>query len=179
MKRFGLRGWLAAVTCAASVGALSAWAAGGALYVSVLSLPVHSQPTAYSETLGTLEYGAAVDVLKEIAAERKETGDLPPWAEIQNGGVRGYVPAACLVSAKVLAKQSNVSEEEVTKAQRRFSEEESGDLKTMKGLGGSASGGAANYAAIDQIIAGSENFADVKSRYQEFRQQGRVGEFSE
>lgn len=179
MKRFGFRGWLAAVTCVASVGALSAWAAGGALYVSVLSLPVHSEPSAYSATVGTLAYGAAVDVLKEIAAERKETGDLPPWAEIRSGGVQGYVPAACLVSRRVLAKQSNISEEEVDKAQRRFSEEEAGDLKTMKGMGGSASGGAANYEAVDRIVQGSDTFADVKTRFQEFRQQGRVGEFSE
>ena len=105
--------------------------------------------------------------------------ELSSVAEIRSGGVQGYVPAACLVSAKVLAKQSNISEEEATKAQRRFSEEEKGDLKTMKGLGGSASGGAANYEAIDRIVQGSAQFTDVKSRFLEFRQQGRVGEFSE
>lgn len=177
--RFGMRGWILTLAGVASVTALGAWAANASRYVSVITLPLHQQPTAYSETLGTLDYGAPVQVLREIDAPRKDTGDLPPWAEVESGGMKGFVPAGCLVSSKLLAKQSNISEAEVTSAQRRFSEEETGDLKTMKGLGGGATGGAANTAAVDAIIEGSAQFSDVRSRFSDFRKQGRLGEFSE
>jgi hypothetical protein len=101
------------------------------------------------------------------------------WAKI---GSKQYVPASCLVGAALFKEQDiETAEKKVaavitTKAKRNFSEEESGDLRAMRGAAGKAVGGKANFVAIDQLIDDAQGRIDPAAQ-RAFRQAGHLGEY--
>ena len=103
----------------------------------------------------------------------------PTWAKIGN---KQYVPASCLVGAALFKEQNMETAEKkvaaviTTKAKRNFSEEESGDLRAMRGAAGKAVGGKANFVAIDQLIDDAQGRVDPATQ-RAFRQAGHLGEY--
>ena len=58
----------------------------------------------------------------------------------------------------------------------RFSEEEEGDLVAMRGAGGEAKGGKANYERLDKLLKKAPEY-NPQPVLEEFRRSGQLGEF--
>ena len=123
---------------------------------------------------------------EELAMEQdREPEQISPerytraaWLKFSNG----YGPASCFVS-KNLFKSQNPKEAQkrvealaASKAKRKFSEGESGDMTAMRGAAGKAKGGKANYTAIDEIISTLATASDLNAD-KTFRRTGKLGEF--
>lgn len=155
-------------------------AATDSLFVSCWRLPVHSGPSPFTQTKGALSFGDAVTTLDGADARKEKSG----WVHIHAGGLEGYVPANVLVSERVLNREDpsralrKAQNNDSKQAGHGFSEDENkNDLVAMKGAGGEANAGAANYAEIDRILSAPAEY-DPAQAYASFRKAGKTAEFS-
>jgi len=111
-----------------------------------------------------------------------EYEEIPTWADIEVKGQTGHVPVRCLVTKEVFKRQAPESAlKKATVADlkgggRGFSEEEEGDLVAMRGAGGEAKGGKANYERLDKLLKKAPEY-NPQPVLEEFRRNGQLGEF--
>ena len=111
-----------------------------------------------------------------------EYEEIPTWANIEVQGQTGNVPVRCLVTKEVFKRQAPESAlKKATVADlkgggRGFSEEEEGDLVAMRGAGGEAKGGKANYERLDKLLKKAPEY-NPQPVLEEFRRSGQLGEF--
>ena len=111
-----------------------------------------------------------------------EYEEIPTWANIEVKGQTGFVPLRCLVTQAVFKRQAPESAlKKATMADlkggsRGFSEEEEGDLVAMRGAGGEAKGGKANYERLDKLLKKAPEY-NPQPVLLEFRKNGQLGEF--
>jgi len=111
-----------------------------------------------------------------------EYEEIPTWANIEVKGQTGHVPVRCLVTKEVFKRQAPESAlKKATVADlkgggRGFSEEEEGDLVAMRGAGGEAKGGKANYERLDKLLKKAPEY-NPQPVLEEFRRNGQLGEF--
>ena len=92
------------------------------------------------------------------------------------------MPIRCLVTKEVFKRQAPESAlKKATVADlkgggRGFSEEEEGDLVAMRGAGGEAKGGKANYERLDKLLKKAPEY-NPQPVLEEFRRNGQLGEF--
>ena len=108
--------------------------------------------------------------------------EIPTWGNIQVLGQTGFVPLRCLVTKDVFERQAPASAlkkatvAELKGGSRGFSEEEDGDLVAMRGAGGKAKGGKANYERLDKLLKQAPEY-NPQPVLLEFRKTGMLGEF--
>jgi hypothetical protein len=167
-------------------------------------LPLHSELSGYSSPKALIGFGTPVDVnsfekfikilivqeecdptIDECALEPEkppEYEEIPTWANVDVLSQSGYVPLRCLVTKDVFKRQAPASAlkkatvAELKGGSRGFSEEEDGDLVAMRGAGGKAQGGKANYQRLDKILKQAPEY-NPQPVLLEFRKQGMLGEF--
>ena len=111
-----------------------------------------------------------------------EYEEIPTWANIEVKGQTGYVPIRCLVTKEVFKRQAPESAlkkatvADLKGGSRGFSEEEEGDLVAMRGAGGEAKGGKANYERLDKLLKKAPEY-NPQPVLEEFRRSGQLGEF--
>ena len=111
-----------------------------------------------------------------------EYEEIPTWANIEVKGQTGYVPIRCLVTKEVFKRQAPESAlkkatvADLKGGSRGFSEEEEGDLVAMRGAGGDAKGGKANYERLDKLLKKAPEY-NPQPVLEEFRRNGQLGEF--
>ena len=111
-----------------------------------------------------------------------EYEEIPTWANIEVKGQTGYVPIRCLVTKEVFKRQAPESAlkkatvADLKGGSRGFSEEEEGDLVAMRGAGGEAKGGKANYERLDKLLKKAPEY-NPQPALEEFRRSGQLGEF--
>ena len=111
-----------------------------------------------------------------------EYEEIPTWANIEVKGQTGHVPIRCLVTKEVFKRQAPESAlKKATVADLKggsqgFSEEEEGDLVAMRGAGGAAKGGKANYERLDKLLKKAPEY-NPQPVLEEFRRNGQLGEF--
>ena len=111
-----------------------------------------------------------------------EYEEIPTWANIEVKGQTGYVPIRCLVTKEVFKRQAPESAlkkatvADLKGGSRGFSEEEEGDLVAMRGAGGAAKGGKANYERLDKLLKKAPEY-NPQPVLEEFRRSGQLGEF--
>ena len=111
-----------------------------------------------------------------------EYEEVPTWANIEVKGQTGYVPIRCLVTKEVFKRQApeaalkNATVADLKGGSRGFSEEEEGDLVAMRGAGGEAKGGKANYERLDKLLKKAPEY-NPQPVLEEFRRNGQLGEF--
>jgi len=111
-----------------------------------------------------------------------EYEEIPTWANIEVKGQTGYVPIRCLVTKEVFKRQAPESAlkkatvADLKGGSRGFSEEEEGDLVAMRGAGGKAKGGKANYERLDKLLKKAPEY-NPQPVLEEFRRNGQLGEF--
>ena len=111
-----------------------------------------------------------------------EYEEIPTWANIEVKGQTGYVPIRCLVTKEVFKRQApesalkNATVADLKGGGRGFSEEEEGDLVAMRGAGGEAKGGKANYERLDKLLKKAPEY-NPQPVLEEFRKNGQLGEF--
>jgi hypothetical protein len=128
---------------------------GKTMYVTAKALEVKSSTAFFSETLGTLSYGAAVSVLKEYGK----------WVEIKSSDppvISGWVAAASLTTKRIITSSStSASANELALAGKGFSQEVENAYRQS---------GTLNYAAIDEM----EAIAIPQGQLSAFLQEGRL-----
>ena len=111
-----------------------------------------------------------------------EYEEIPTWANIEVKGQTGHVPVRCLVTKEVFKRQAPESAlkkatvADLKGGSRGFSEEEEGDLVAMRGAGGEAKGGKANYERLDKLLKKAPEY-NPQPVLEEFRRSGQLGEF--
>jgi hypothetical protein len=174
--------------------AADAQKAGKKVYNSCSKLPVHQSPSGLSKTINVLNFGAAVLVQEMTghfspSSSKKDTpkgkvNTIAAWGKIQVGSSHGFVSTRCLVTKKLLERQNPATakgkarKQNVSSAKRGFSEEEEDtDMSAMRGAGGKAKGGKANYGKFDRVLS---RFTDgnPQKTLMTFRSKGKLGEFS-
>ena len=111
-----------------------------------------------------------------------EYEEVPTWANIKVKDKTGYVPIRCLVTEEVFKRQAPESAlkkatvADLKGGSRGFSEEEEGDLVAMRGAGGKAKGGKANYERLDKLLKKAPEY-NPQPVLEEFRRNGQLGEF--
>lgn len=169
-------------------------------------LPLHSEVSGYSQPTALVGFGTPVQVtsfekfLKVLIVQSDDEADdgtddgmfhpekppeyeeIPTWANIEVKGQTGHVPVRCLVTKEVFKRQAPESAlKKATVADlkgggRGFSEEEEGDLVAMRGAGGEAKGGKANYERLDKLLKKAPEY-NPQPVLEEFRRSGQLGEF--
>lgn len=143
MKRYGT----IFILCIAIAGGAAAQSlAGRTMYVAVKNVELKSSAGFFSETIGILEYGEQVTVLKENGK----------WVEVRwtrRSSVTGWMASAGLTTKRIVSNQGNngrgssASASELALAGKGFSAEVERSYQT-------ASGGAAlNYSGVDALEA--------------------------
>ena len=130
------------------------------------------------------EADGAADGTDEVMKPEKppEYEEVPTWANIEVKGQTGYVPIRCLVTKEVFKRQAPESAlkkatvADLKGGSRGFSEEEEGDLVAMRGAGGKAEGGKANYERLDKLLKKAPEY-NPQPALEEFRRNGQLGEF--
>ncbi len=154
----------------------------GAYYVSVWKLPLHSGPSGFTKTVSMLPFGAAVTI--DDAGKRGAKLPKSGWVRVRAGELEGYVPAGALVSERVMNRQDPSKAMRKARGQggaggHNFSEDEDkNDLVAMKGMGGEASAGNADFAAIDRILDAPTEYNPAEA-YATFRREGHTAEFGQ
>ena len=101
------------------------------------------------------------------------------WIGIGNGR---FLSGSCLVSKSLFGSQTIEKSKEklkklnIAKGKRGFSEDESGDLRAMRGAAGKAKAGRANYKVADEHITAAQGEFDLGT-LESFRREGKLGEF--
>ena len=101
------------------------------------------------------------------------------WIGIGDGR---FLSGSCLVSKSLFGSQTIEKSKEklkklnIAKGKRGFSEDESGDLRAMRGAAGKAKAGRANYKVADEHITASQGEFDLGT-LESFRREGKLGEF--
>ena len=104
----------------------------------------------------------------------------PAWIGIGNNK---FVIAACLVDANLMKKQNpeqakaRLASLKGVKVKKGFTEEEEGDVVVMKGAAGKAKKGVAQTGSIDDYLTGL-SAVDTRGQLGSFREEGRLGEYS-
>ena len=188
---------------AAAIGlAAPAWGAPKTetRHVSVVNLPLKSAPDGLSTSVGLLSYGEPVTVLSAVRSdfsppaqkpqeEKKKNKEKnkraaavasPLWLRVSTTKGEGYVPEGATVTQGQFTNQShgNAAVGDVGAAGRGFSESEDADLAAVKGAGGSAEAGSADYAQLDKIVA-EKPVEDEQAKHRDFRQTGKLGEYKQ
>ncbi len=168
--------------------------------ISVVNLPLKGAPDGLSTTVTMLKYGDPVTVLSAVSADASapvqnaggkgaKSGNAktapavhaPQWLRVTvAGGGQGYVPEASTVTDAQFNKQASGMPQigDTRAAGKGFSESEDPDLAAVKGAGGSAEVGTANYPALDKVIAGKA-LEDEQAKNRDFRQTGKLGEYKQ
>ena len=168
--------------------------------ISVVNLPLKGAPDGLSTTVTMLKYGDPVTVIGAVLADSsapvQNTGGkgaksgkakaapsvhTPQWLRVTAaGGGQGYVPEGATVTEAQFNKQASGAPQigDTQAAGKGFSESEDPDLAAVKGAGGSAEAGAANYPALDKIIA-AKPLKDEQAENRDFRQTGKLGEYKQ
>ncbi len=159
---------------------------GDDFYVSAKQLPMHQKPSGFSPIVGNLTFGAAVKVIEvtDFENESSVTGrDVDPaWALVESGGKQGYVPTRSIVRKRVLNRQDpnqamqRANAQEANATGKSFSESETADLQTMKGVAGRAQAGVSDESGMDAILAAPQEY-HPQTAYADFRKEGQLGEF--
>jgi hypothetical protein len=168
-------------------------------------LPLHDDLSGYSQPSALVGFGTPVQVtsfekfikviiVQEECDEYEQTCDdqgtenspeykeVPTWANIEVKDKTGYVPIRCLVTKEVFKRQAPESAlkkatvADLKGGSRGFSEEEEGDLVAMRGAGGKAKGGKANYERLDKLLKKAPEY-NPQPALEEFRRNGQLGEF--
>jgi hypothetical protein len=168
-------------------------------------LPLHADLSGYSQPSALVGFGTPVQVMsfekfikvlivQEECDEYEQTCDdqgtentpeyeeVPTWANIKVKDKTGYVPIRCLVTKEVFKRQAPESAlkkatvADLKGGSRGFSEEEEGDLVAMRGAGGKAKGGKANYERLDKLLKKAPEY-NPQPAFEEFRRNGQLGEF--
>jgi hypothetical protein len=167
-------------------------------------LPLHSELSGFSSPKALIGFGADIKVtsfekfikiliVQEECDEYEQTCDedtekapeyeeIPTWANIEVLDQTGFVPLRCLVTKDVFKRQApaaalkKATVAELKGGSRGFSEEEDGDLVAMRGAGGKAKGGKANYEMLDKILKQAPEY-NPQPVLLEFRKTGLLGEF--
>jgi hypothetical protein len=168
-------------------------------------LPLHSGLSGYSSPKALIGFGTPIkvnsfekfvkilivqeecdsDYSEDCPLESEKTPEyeeIPTWANIDVLGQGGYVPLRCLVTKDVFTRQAPASAlkkatvAELKGGSRGFSEEEDGDLVAMRGAGGKAKGGKANYEKLDKVLKQAPEY-NPQPVLLEFRKTGMLGEF--
>ena len=160
--------------------------AGDEFYVSAKYLPLHEQATGLSPVTDYLGFGTPVKILQvsDFENESSITGKEvdPAWALVESGGKQGYVPTRSIVRKRVLNRQDpnqamrKIGEREAVTTGKSFSETETADLQTMKGVAGRSKSGVADEAGIDAILSAAQEY-NPHAAYAPFRKEGRLGEY--
>ena len=177
---------------------VTGWCApqGEARRVSVISLPLKNAPDGLSTSMGTLQYGDALTVTSAVFADasapvqnaggkgaksgKAPAVNSPRWLRVTTAKGEGYVPEGSTVTEAQFNRQAAGMPQigDTQAAGKGFSESEDPDLAAVKGAGGSADVGAANYPALDQVIA-QKPAADEQAKHRDFRQTGKLGEYKQ
>jgi hypothetical protein len=180
---------LLAGLCVTALGAPQ----GGARYVSVVNLPLKGAPDGLSTTVSMLKYGDAVTVISAVIADSSApvqgaggkaksapAVQAPRWLRVSTAKGEGYVPEGSTVTDAQFNKQASGALQigDTSGAGKGFSESEDPDIAAVKGAGGSAETGAANYPALDKIIA-AKPLEDEQAKNRDFRQTGKLGEYKQ
>ena len=179
---------LAAGLCVAAWGAPG----GEARRISVVNLPLKGAPDGLSTTVTTLRYGDAVNVISAVVADasapvqkgaksgKAQAVNAPRWLRVTTAKGEGYVPESSTVTEGQFNKQASGAPQigDTQAAGKGFSESEDPDLAAVKGAGGSAEVGTANYPALDKIIA-QKPLEDEQAKNRDFRQTGKLGEYKQ
>jgi hypothetical protein len=128
---------LFSVLCLLGIGALSAQSK--TMYVTAKTIEVKSSTTFFSDTLGTVSYGAPVSVLQEYGRWIKISSLDPPV-------ISGWVAAASLTTKRIIvsAGTTSASANEIALAGKGFNQQVE-DVYRQNGT--------LNYDAIDAIEA--------------------------
>lgn len=135
-----------------------------------LTAVVHAEPSSTSPAVGILIVGDAVKVVKEQKFyhkpstswmdefNSKDEKNTPIWVQVQDGAVKGWVPARVLIDPLILAGNSESlalarAQANAKKAGKGFSDSESPVARAMKGAAGTPKLQDSNYPAADQILA--------------------------
>ncbi len=172
---------------------------GEARRISVVNLPLKGAPDGLSTTVTTLKYGDAVTVISAVFADASapvQNGggkgskkgnaksapavNSPRWLRVSTAKGEGYVPEGSTVTEGQFNKQASGMPQigDTQAAGKGFSESEDPDLAAVKGAGGSAETGAANYPVLDKIIA-EKPLDDEQAKNRDFRQTGKLGEYKQ
>lgn len=172
---------------------------GEARHISVVNLPLKGAPDGLSTTVTMLKYGDPVTVLSAVFADSSapvqnvggksakskkakpaSTVHAPRWLRVSTVKGEGYVPEASTVSASQFAAQSSGGQQvgDTTGAGKGFSESEDPDLAAVKGAGGSADAGTADFAQMDKLVA-QQPVEDEQAKTRDFRQTGKLGEYKQ
>ena len=132
---------------------------GDVCYVSTEELPVRSSPDGLAPTKSVKKYRDQVTVKSVYRAARQFSGDkslfpeslIPCWVEIDGG----FVPVRTLVSENLINNQNpdeRISNDGMIAAKRGFSEDEDGDMSSMRGAaGGGKFLATADYTAVENL----------------------------
>jgi len=173
---------------------MSAWGAPGGetRRISVLTLPVKNAPDGLSTTMGTLKYGDVITVTSAVVADasapvqkggksgKAQAANAPRWLRVTTSKGDGYVPESATVTEGQFNKQASGAPQvgDASAAGKGFSESEDPDLAAVKGAGGSAEVGTADFAALDKAIA-ERPAQDEQAKNRDFRQTGKLGEYKQ
>ncbi len=178
---------------------LSAWGAPQAevRHISVVNLPLKGAPDGLSTTIAMLKYGDPVTVLSAVFADagapvqnpgtkadkskkskQPKSVESPRWLRVTTAKGEGYVPEGGTVTAGQFEKQMSGNQRvgNTSAAGKGFSESEDPDLTAVKGAGGSAQAGNADFAQLDKLVA-DKPVEDQQEKNRDFRQTGKLGEF--
>jgi len=182
-----------------SIAALGEPRGGEARRISVVNLPLKSAPDGLSTTVNTLKYGDAVSVTSTVVADASApvqnsggkgsksgtakaapAAHSPKWLRVTTAKGEGYVPEASTVTEAQFSQQASGMPQigDTQGAGKGFSESEDPDLAAVKGATGSADAGAANYPALDKVIA-QKPPEDEQAKGRDFRQTGKLGEYKQ
>lgn len=172
---------------------------GEARRISVVNLPLKGAPDGLSTTVTMLKYGDPVTVIGALLADSsappQNTGGKgaksgkakaapavhsPRWLRVSTVKGEGYVPENATVTDAQFNKQASGAPQigDTRAAGKGFSESEDPDLAAVKGAGGGASAGNADFSQLDKVVA-AQPIEDEQAKNRDFRQTGKLGEYKQ
>jgi len=153
---------------------------GDVCYVSTESLDIHAAPDGLSAVVSQKKYKEPVSVKSVHRVAYAFNGDaarfpaslLPCWLGVEGG----YVPADALASDWLVKNQDptqRLSSEGMIAAKRGFSEEESGDMASMRGAAGSGKALAtADYSKLEKLYQEQRTHSVSSAQLAAFQKEG-------
>jgi hypothetical protein len=104
----------------------------------------------------------------------------PRWLRVSTAKGEGYIPEGATVTAAQFSNQSAGGQQigDTSGAGKGFSESEDPDLAAVKGAGGSAETGTADFPQLDKLVA-EQPIEDEQAKNRDFRQTGKLGEYKQ
>jgi len=153
---------------------------GDVCYVSTESLDVHASPDGLSPIVSQKKYKESLSVKSVHRVAYAFNGDsvrfpaslVPCWLEVEGG----YVPAGALASDWLIKSQDptqRLSGDGMIVAKRGFSEEESGDMASMRGAAGAGKALAtADYGKLEWLYREQRKHVVSSAQLATFQKEG-------